>query len=88
MASSKLKRKLTHLKPIIISLRKSGKTYSEIREIYNIPKPTLSNWLRKVKMPKRIEKETRKRAFEKWRAKNKILSQNRSQKAAKVKKEF
>ena len=35
-----------HLKPKIITLRKSGRTYSEIRKFIgvNIPKSTLSNW--------------------------------------------
>jgi len=35
-----------HLKPRVITLRESGKTYSEIRKIIgiNIPKSTLSNW--------------------------------------------
>lgn len=35
-----------HLKTKIISLRKSGKTYEEIRKIIgvNVPKSTLSNW--------------------------------------------
>jgi hypothetical protein len=69
--SSKLKRKFIHLKPEVISLRKLGKSYSEIRKIYLIPKSTLSDWLKDIKMDPKIETELEKRAYEKLKEESK-----------------
>jgi transposase-like protein len=63
--SLKLKRKFIHLKPEIISLRKLGKSYSEIRKIYSIPKSTLSDWLKEIKMDPKIKTELETRTYEK-----------------------
>jgi hypothetical protein len=61
----KLKRKFIHLKPKVITLRKSGRSYSEIRKIYPIPKSTLSDWLKDIKIDQSIKTELEKRAYEK-----------------------
>jgi hypothetical protein len=63
----KLKRKFIHLKPGVVSLRRSGRSYSEIRKIYPIPKSTLSDWLKNIKIDPSIRTELEKRAYEKLR---------------------
>jgi hypothetical protein len=63
----KLKRKFIHLKPEVITLRRSGRSYSEIRKIYPVPKSTLSDWLKNIKMDPEIKSELEKRAYEKLR---------------------
>ena len=42
----------------ITTLRKQGKTYGEIEKILQLPKSTVGWWLRGIKMPKAIEKQT------------------------------
>jgi hypothetical protein len=61
----KLRRKFIHLKPEVIILRKSGRSYREIRNIYPIPKSTLSDWLKDIKIDPKIKTELEKRASEK-----------------------
>lgn len=68
-------------KSAVISLRKKGKTYREIREIYDIPKGTLSDWCRHVKIPVAIQREKQKRTNKRWREKNTIFVQQRIEKA-------
>jgi len=65
--SPKKKRKFIKLKSKVMALRKLGKTYSEIRKIYNIPKSTLSDWLKGVKMSLKERKRLQKRAYKNWR---------------------
>src|SRR3989339_2102196 len=72
------------LKPLIISLRKNGKTYSEIRAIYNIPKGTLSYWLKDVIIPEKEKIRMQKRAYAKWRKGNKIFIERRITEAKKI----
>jgi hypothetical protein len=63
-----MKSKFHSLKPRIIKLRKTGKSYGEIRKILNlpIPKSTLSNWCSSINLPnnyqKRIKQITSKNA--------------------------
>lgn len=81
-------RQFIHLKPIVIGLRKSGKTYSEIREIYPIPKGTLSDWLKNIKIPKKSRKEMEKRSYEKWKIANEIFIKKRVDDALKIRLDF
>jgi hypothetical protein len=83
-SSSKIKQKFRHLKPRVITFRKSGKTYNEIRRIYNIPKSTLSYWLKKVRISTRIKSEMQR----KWEERNKVLAKIRSEEAAKIREEY
>ncbi len=76
----------------IIALRKQGKTYGEIENILKLPKSTVGWWLRGVKIPKMIERQTLERCREKWRRNisdyNKIYAQIRSQKAARIREKY
>ena len=85
IASPKIKRKFTHLKPKVVALRKSGRTYGEIREIYNIPKSTLSDWLKTLKLSNKIKKEIQKRGFQRWKNKMEILTKRKREEALKSK---
>jgi len=49
-----------------ISLRKRGKSYNEIRDILDVPKSTLSMWLRDIKMSSEAEKRFWSRSRKKW----------------------
>ena len=72
----------------IITLRKQGKTYGEIEKILKLPKSTVGWWLRGIKMPKTIEKQTLERCRKKWRKNindyNRINGKIRSEIAAKI----
>jgi len=81
---SKIKGGFTHLKSKIIALRKLGKTHSEIRAIYNVPKSTLSNWLHNLKVSPRIKAKIQKRARKKWLDNNKRNARTRAKKAAEL----
>jgi len=85
IASPKIKRKFTHLKPKVVALRKSGRTYGEIREIYNIPKSTLSDWLKALKLSNKIKKEIQKRGFQRWKNKMETLTKRKREEALKSK---
>jgi hypothetical protein len=85
--SSKMRRKFTHLKPTVIVLRKRGKTYSEIRKIYDIPKSTLSGWLRNLKVSPKIKKKIQERAYRKWLKTNRLNAKIRAERAAKLREE-
>lgn len=76
-SDKKSKRQFIHLKLDVIGLRKSGKTYSEIREIYPIPKGTLSDWLKDIKIPTKNREMMEKRSYEKWKLGNDIFVQKR-----------
>lgn len=73
---------------IIRSLRKKGKTYSEITKISGLPKSTVGWWLRGFKLSKKIEKQILEKARKKWSKNitdyNKIYSQIRSEKAKRI----
>lgn len=73
MASSYLK-----LKNKIVALRKEGRTYGEIKKTYNVPKSTISCWLKDVKIPFVKRVEMKKRTHERWIKLNKIASEKRS----------
>ncbi|MBU2564160.1 hypothetical protein KKA23_01075 [Patescibacteria group bacterium] len=49
-----------------IILRKKGKSYNEITKLLNIPKSTLSSWLKDIKMSKNVEKELWNKTRKKW----------------------
>jgi transcriptional regulator with XRE-family HTH domain len=49
-----------------ILLRKQGKSYNEIAKILNVPKSTLSLWLKNVKMPPKIEKKFWNKTRKNW----------------------
>ena len=49
-----------------ILLRRQGKSYNEITKILDVPKSTLSLWLRKVGMPKNIEKKLWNKTRKNW----------------------
>ena len=76
----------------IITLRKQGKTYGEIEKILELPKSTVGWWLRGIKMPTIIEKQTLERCRKKWRKNiadyNKTYAQIRSHEAAKIREEY
>lgn len=84
MISSKIKQKFRHLKPLVIALRKGGRTYKEIRKIYHVPKSTLSNWLKNVKIPLKIKKQMQKRQ----RERNVILGEIKRGRAQKLREKF
>ena len=65
-------RQFIHLKSTVIELRKTGKTYTEIRKLYPVPKGTLSDWLKNIKIPKKSREEMEKRSYEKWKTANEI----------------
>ncbi len=48
-----------YLKPRVLSLRRQGKTYGEIRKDLNnpIPKSTLSNWCNNISLPREYRKK-------------------------------
>jgi len=81
---SKIKQQFRHLKSKVIALRESGKTYSEIRKIYNIPKSTLSDWFKNIRISPGLRLEMQK----KWEERNKIFAKIRSQEAAKTREEY
>jgi len=49
-----------------ILLRKQGKSYNEITKILDVPKSTLSLWLKNVKMPINIERKFWNKTRKKW----------------------
>lgn len=61
-----MKSKFYSLKPKVIILRKSGKTYGEIIKIIgqNIPKSTLSNWCSKIYLTSKQKKVIDKKVIE------------------------
>lgn len=73
-----------NLRSLIIHLRKSGKTYSEIRAIYSVPKGTLSYWLKDVIIPEKERMRMQKRAYEKWKKGNKIFIERGIAEAKKI----
>jgi len=76
----------------IITLRKQGKTYGEIEKILKLPKSTVGWWLRDIKMPKAIEKQTLERCRKKWRKNindyNRVNGKIRSEIAARIREEY
>jgi len=88
ISSPKIKKRFTHLKPKIIALRKLGKTYSEIRAIYNIPKSTLSEWLHDLKVSPKIKAKIKKRAYKKWIENNRRNAKIRAKKAAELRENY
>lgn len=88
MTSPKIKRKFIEFKPEVIALRKRGRTYGEIRQIYSIPKSTLSNWLMNVKIPKEAKKIMQKRVYKKWRINNEIFIKKGIEDAKKIRLAF
>lgn len=75
MASSKTRKRFTHLKSSATKMRKQGKTYSEIREVFPVPKGTLSLWLKNVKIPAQNREKMQQRAYRKWKKANRIFIQ-------------
>ncbi len=73
MASSYLR-----LKNKVIALRKKGRTYGEIKKIHDIPKSTISYWLKNIQIPFVRKAEMKKRTHERWIKLNKIASEKRS----------
>lgn len=49
-----------------ISFRKQGKSYNEIVKILNVPKSTLSYWLRDIKMPLLVQEKFWNETRRKW----------------------
>lgn len=88
MSSPKQRKKFTNLKSTVIALRKKGRTYSEIRKVYNIPKSTLSDWLKNVKISLRIRKAMKGRSYEKWKKGNEIFIKKRIKDAAKARERY
>lgn len=84
VSNLKRRRKFIELKPKAINLRKEGKTYGEIREIYDIPKSTLSNWLSKLKMNSKTKKLIQKKGYERWRKTVERNAKQAKEKAEKV----
>ena len=76
----------------IISLRKKGKTYSEIANALKIPKSTVAWWLRDIKISKSLEKLILEKSRKKWRRNitvyNNYYGKIRSQEAAKIREEI
>lgn len=81
-------RQFIHLKSTVIELRKAGKTYTEIRELYPISKGTLSDWLKNIKIPKKSREEMEKRSYEKWKIANEIFIKKRVEDALKIRLDF
>jgi len=52
-----------------IQLRKLGKSYNEITKVLNVPKSTLSTWLKDIRIPTKIQEKILKNAQKVW-AKN------------------
>jgi len=52
-----------------IQLRKLGKSYNEITKALNVPKSTLSTWLKDIIIPAKIKEKILKNAQKVW-AKN------------------
>lgn len=69
------------LKLKIISLRKQGKTYGEIREIYNVPKGTLSDWLKNIKISTEAKRKIQQQTYKRWKRANEIFIKKRIQEA-------
>lgn len=84
----KAKRKFIELKPKVIALRKIGKTYSEIRKIYPIPKSTLSDGLREIEIPLKINKKMEKRISEKCKKTIELNARKTKEKAMKIRQEI
>ncbi len=72
----------------IITLRKKGKTYSEIEHILQIPKSTIAWWLRDVRLSQRTQKILREKSKKKWSdnitAYNRVYAKIRSEEATKI----
>jgi len=75
----------------IISLRKHGKTYSEIEKILNLPKSTVAWWGKRARLTKKEKKLILEKSRKKWRknivAFNKINAKIRSNEARKIRDE-
>ncbi|PIV38431.1 MAG: hypothetical protein COS30_02145 [Candidatus Portnoybacteria bacterium CG02_land_8_20_14_3_00_45_8] len=69
------------LKLRIISLRKRGKTHGEIREIYNVPKGTLSAWLKNIKISTEAKRKIQQQTYKRWKNANEIFIKRRVQEA-------
>lgn len=65
-------------------LRKSGKSYNEIKTFLNIPKSTLSDWLRDIKWSDKIKKDITKKNKEKNTIRLKELNKIRGEHLKKI----
>lgn len=52
-------------KKVAISLRKTGQSYLQISQVLEVPKSTLSYWLKNIKISKRAQAKISKRAYTK-----------------------
>ena len=64
-------------KPIAIKLRKTGKSYNQIKEILGVPKSTLSYWLKDIKLDKKAQDKIFKRKYQKSTLK--LIERNKKQ---------
>lgn len=81
-------RQFSHLKKLLIALRKQGKTYSEIREAYPVSKGTISFWLKDVKIPEANKRRMERRSYRKWKMANETFIKERIEKASKIRQGF
>lgn len=56
---------MRHDKKIAINLRKTGQSYSQISQALEVPKSTLSYWLKNIKLNKQAKEKIAKRAYAK-----------------------
>lgn len=61
-----------------IALRKSGKSYSEIKNLLNIPKSTLSDWFSREKWSESIKAEINKKSSQKSTARILLMNKQRA----------
>jgi len=76
----------------IITLRKKGRTYTEIANALKIPKSTVAWWLKDVKIPESLEKQILERSRRKWSRNiaiyNKFYGKIRSREAARIRDKY
>ena len=56
---------MRHDKKVAINLRKTGQSYLQISQVLNVPKSTLSYWLKNVKISRQAQEKISKRAYSK-----------------------
>jgi hypothetical protein len=82
------KQRFAYLKSAVICLRKQGKTYGEIRAIYKVPKSTISDWLKNLKLSIKTREIIKIRAYERWRINQKKNIQKRIDDALRIRLDF
>ena len=54
---------MRHDKQVAINLRKTGQSYLQISQALEVPKSTLSYWLKNIKISKQAQEKISKRAY-------------------------